>query len=127
MPRRKEIVNNLTSDLVSLQVYEPGHFEDFNPGREFEKWALVEVSDVTNVPTGMEVFNCPKGTYAVFLYKGSSQDKSIFKYIFSSWLPSSAYVIDDRPHFEVLGAKYKNGDPESEEEIWIPVKRRKET
>lgn len=126
MPRKKEIVNTLTSDLVSLQVYRPGHFDDFNPNREFEKWALVEVGDVTNVPKGMEVFTCPKGTYAVFLHKGSDRDESIFKYIFSSWLPSSAYALDERPHFEILGAKYKKGDPGSEEEIWIPVKLKSE-
>lgn len=39
-------------------------------------------------------------------------------YIFATWLPSSAYVLDNRPHFEVLGAKYKSNDPGSEEEIW---------
>jgi AraC family transcriptional regulator len=26
---------------------------------------------------------------------------------------------DDRPHFEILGDKYKNDHPDSEEEIWI--------
>ncbi len=25
---------------------------------------------------------------------------------------------------EVLGEKYKNADPNSEEEIWIPIKRK---
>jgi hypothetical protein len=30
--------------------------------------------------------------------------------------------LDDRPHFEVLGSKYRNNDPESEEETWIPTK-----
>jgi AraC family transcriptional regulator len=37
-------------------------------------------------------------------------------------LPNSAYALDDRAHFEVLGEKYKNNDPSSEEEIWIPIK-----
>lgn len=27
-----------------------------------------------------------------------------------------------QPHFEVLGEKYKDNDPTSEEEIWIPIK-----
>lgn len=27
--------------------------------------------------------------------------------------------VDDRPHFEVLGGKYQNNSPNSEEEIWI--------
>ena len=61
----------------------------------------------------------------IFDYKGSSTDTSIFQYIFRTWLPSSSYQLDDRPHFEVLGAKYKNNDPESEEEIWIPIKPKK--
>lgn len=60
--------------------------------------------------------------YAVFDYKGSSDDGSVFKYIFNTWLPQSGYQLDNRPHFEVLGDKYRNSDPNSEEEIWIPIK-----
>ena len=46
----------------------------------------------------------------------------IFQYIFGTWLPTSIYTIDNLPHFEILGKKYKNNDPTSEEEIWIPIK-----
>ncbi|RYE38364.1 MAG: GyrI-like domain-containing protein, partial [Sphingobacteriales bacterium] len=42
--------------------------------------------------------------------------------IFTEWLPNSAYELDDRPHFELLGSKYKNDDAESEEEIFVPVR-----
>ena len=73
----------------------------------------------------MEAFTLKEGLYAVFDYKGSSSDNSIFHYIFSEWLPSSDYQIDDRPHFEVLGERYKNNDVNSEEEIWIPIKNNK--
>jgi AraC family transcriptional regulator len=124
MPRRKEIVNNLTNDLVSLAVYKPTHFTDFKPINEFEKWATVEVSDFDNVPNEMETFVLPGGLYAVFNYKGLNTDKSIFQYILGTWLPGSGYVLDNRPHFEVLGNKYKNNDPTSEEEIWIPIKKK---
>jgi AraC family transcriptional regulator len=62
--------------------------------------------------------------YAVFDYKGLNTDSSIFIYIFTEWLPGSIYVLDERPHFEVLGEKYKNNDPDSEEEICIPIKPR---
>lgn len=37
-------------------------------------------------------------------------------------IPSSAYEVDQRPHVEILTEKYKHNDPNSEEEIWIPVK-----
>ncbi|MGN7784602.1 GyrI-like domain-containing protein [Niabella sp. 22666] len=120
-PRRKEITNNLTIDLISLVIYGPEHFIDFKPTNEFERWAAVEVADFESVPTGMETFILPGGLYAVFDYKGSSADHSIFQYIFGTWLPASNYILSNRPHFEVLGDKYKNNDPLSEEQIWIPI------
>jgi AraC family transcriptional regulator len=126
LPRRKEITNNLTSDLISLAVYKPNHFADFKPTNQFERWAAVEVSDFDNVPNEMETFSIPGGLYAVFDYKGSSTDNSIFQYIFETWLPNSDYELDNRTHFEVLGDKYKNNDPASEEEIWIPIKPREQ-
>lgn len=124
MPRRKEIVNPVSTDLFSLQVYSAEYFEEFDVKREFEKWALVEVPDFNAVPGGMETFECPGGMYAVFLYKGLGGDPAVFEYIFSRWLPLSPYRLDHRPHFEVLGEKYKNGSADSEEEIWIPIARR---
>lgn len=124
MPRRHEIKNNLTAELISMQLYSPTHFSDFNLTNEFDKSATVEVSDFDNVPHGMETFVLPDGLYAVFYHKGLSSDNSIFQYIFGTWLPASDYVQDNRPHFEILGAKYKNNDPNSEEEIWIPIRKK---
>lgn len=121
MPRRSEISNSLTSDLISLVVYKPTHFTDFKLTNEVERWAAVEVATFDNVPVGMESFVLPEGLYAVFQYQGLSTDNSIFQHIFGTWLPGTDYVLDDRPHFEVLGDKYKNNDPASEEEIWIPI------
>lgn len=120
MPRRKEVMNNISTDLISMQIYPPRF--DFNPNTSFEKWAAVEVSDFDFVPDQMETFILPEGLYAVFQYKGSGTDTRIFQYIFNEWLPNSDYRLDDRPHFEVLGEKYKNASPDSEEDIWIPVK-----
>ncbi|HNV29088.1 MAG TPA: GyrI-like domain-containing protein [Cyclobacteriaceae bacterium] len=121
IPRRKEVVNNLTNDMISMQVYKSTHFTDFKPTNEFEKWATIEVTNFDNVPDGMETFTLTGGLYAVFDYKGLSTEDSIFQYIFGTWLPNSDFDLDDRPHFEVLGERYKNNDPTSEEEIWIPI------
>lgn len=121
MSRLKEIENRLNNDKISMQIYPP----DFAPGdfaQKFEKWAAVEVAGFERVPAGFETFILKGGTYAVFDYKGSSLDPRIFIYIFTEWLPRSDYALDVRPHFEVLGEKYRNNDAESEEEIWIPVK-----
>ena len=123
-PRIKEIQNRTSGDKISMQIYPPLYYKHFNPNTEFEKWATVEVKDFDNIPNGMKSFILEKGLYAVFDYKGSSTDGSIFEYIFSKWIPNSNYVVDDRPHFEVLGSNYKNNDPDSEEEIWIPIKEK---
>jgi AraC family transcriptional regulator len=123
MPGRKEIINNLTTELISLQVYPPSFdftFADLNT--EFDKWAAIEVSDFNAVPKDMETYILKGGLYAVFHYKGLNTDTKIFHYIYGTWLPGSRYAIDNRPHFEILGEKYKNNDAASEEEIWIPVK-----
>lgn len=123
-PKRKEIIDNLNDDLISMVVYQTNHFSNFKPSNEFEKWAAVEVDNYNNVPADMETFDLQAGLYAVFEYKGLSTDQTIYQYIFGAWLPHSDFELDDRPHFEVLGEKYRNNDPESEEEIWIPVKRK---
>lgn len=122
MPRRKDIPNSLGTALYSLQVYESHYFNPFSPENPFEKWAAVEVKDVSSIPEQMEVFTIPAGLYAVFHYKGLNTDTTIYRTIFNSWLPNSPYVLDNRPHFEMLGEKYKNDDPDSEEDIWIPIR-----
>lgn len=126
LSRRKEITNNLTSDLISMVIYKPTHFTDFKPTNEFEKWATVEVLDFENIPDEFDKFVLPSGLYAVFSYKGLNTDHSVFQYFFETWIPNSEYMLDDRPHFEVLGEKYKNNDPTSEEEIWIPILPKKQ-
>jgi AraC family transcriptional regulator len=126
MPRRNEIKNKISSDFFSIQIF-PSNFKFTTPelNAMFEKWAAIEVTDFEVVPAEMETLVLNNGLYAVFDYKGLSTDNSIFRYIFGTWLPrSETYLLDDRPHFEVLGEKYKNNDPDSEEEIWIPIKTR---
>lgn len=120
MPERSKIQNKVSTEMISLRVYDETLRPD--PHQEFDKWAAVEVSDLGNIPDGMQSFVLDEGLYAVFDYKGLNTDNRIFIYIFTEWLPKSNYFLDHRPHFEILGEKYKNNDPESEEEIWIPVR-----
>jgi AraC family transcriptional regulator len=123
MPRRKEIKNSANADLFSIEIYDLSlDFRDFNPDTEFEKWAAVEVTDFDTIPENMETHILTGGLYAVFLYKGDGNDvRSTFEYIFRTWLPNSDYILDNRPHFEIMCEKYKLNDPNSEEEIWIPI------
>jgi len=120
--RSNEITNRLSDDFISLQHYPEEYFKDFNPSTKFIKWACVDVDEVQDIPASMESLLLVGGLFAVFDHKGASSSQDIFQYIYGEWIPNSKYQLDDRPHFEVLGAKYKNNDPTSEEEIWIPIR-----
>ena len=121
MPRRSEIQKTKNANIFSLQEYPADYFTQFDPTKVFTKWALIEVEGVETLPAGMEIFELKQGLYAVFQYRGLSSDKRIFNYIFTEWLPNSDYELADRPHFEILGEKFKIDKPDSEEEIWIPI------
>lgn len=125
MPKRKEIKNSIGPNLYSLEVYNENHFDNFDPNESFQKWAAVEVSDYENVPEEMKTLIVPGGLYAVFLHLGpATEAHKTYHHIFAEWLPNSEYTVDERPHFAVMDHKYKKDDPESEEEIWIPIKNR---
>lgn len=123
MPQRKEIPNTVGTDLYSVEEYDPGYFEQFNPATEFKKWAAIPVTSHDSIPEGMERLVIPEGLYAVFIHKGLPSDGlRTYQYIYGIWLPKSGYQLDARPHFALMGDKYRHDDPESEEEIWIPVR-----
>ncbi|WP_396635069.1 GyrI-like domain-containing protein [Maribacter sp. R86514] len=123
--RSKEIANRSSDDFISLQEYPVDYFKAFSPANRFVKWACVEVEDLEFIPEKMNSLILENGLFAVFNYKGTAKDaQAFFQYIYSEWIPNSDYILDDRPHFEVLGAKYKNNDSNSEEEVWIPIKEK---
>ena len=116
MPRKKEIQNCVNNELIALQEYDS--FGDFN--KPFDIWACAEVSEVESIPESMMSFTIPSGMYAVFLHKGMDAGAT-YQRIMTEWLPSSGYKIDDRPHFQIMGSKYKNGSPDSEEDFYVPI------
>jgi AraC family transcriptional regulator len=123
MPVRDSVLRRANGNYYSVEVYPKGYFEHFNPNTEFEKWAAVKVEEVTDLPEAMESLTVPEGLYAVFPFKGTPANVPQFmQQIFGVWLPHSKYQLDNRPHFALMGEKYKNNDPESEEDFWVPVR-----
>ncbi len=123
MPRRREITQNVNSSLISMTVYDSNfNINQFTPNTQFDKWACVEITTTENLPNEFETYTIPAGTYAVFVFKGLPQmAPQFFQKIFMEWLPNLGYKLAEGPHFAVMGEKYKNNDPESEEEIFIPI------
>ncbi|ELR71212.1 transcriptional regulator [Fulvivirga imtechensis AK7] len=126
MPVRKLIKNKAGTYFYSMQVYDKSlSFSDFNPQTAFTKWAAIEVSNFDKIPDCLQAYTLQGGLYAVFTYKGRARDfAATWQYIFGQWLPASAYELDQREHFELLDEKYDPNDPESEEEVWIPIRKR---
>lgn len=124
MQRRNEVVH-IPNKYFSVQEYPTDYsFQQFNPTALFEKWAAVSVNDIVEIPKGMDAMTIPAGTYAMFLHKGTMQYfPKLMQYIIGVWLPNSDYELDGRPHFEQLDERYLGPEnPNSEEEIWIPIK-----
>ena len=124
MPRKREISSLLSEALYSVQIY-PAHFDFANPDLRmpFTKWVAVETPCHFTAPDQMEVLKVPAGQYAVFLHKGTPDTYiSTINFIFNKWLPDSSYVYDFRPQFERMDHRYRHNDPDSIEEVWIPVR-----
>lgn len=125
-PQRKEIKNTVGRHLYSVEIYpNTSFFRKFDPTQEFQKWAAVAIGHFDQIPDNMETLVIPEGTYAVFHYRGKPSDAMpTFRYIYGKWLPNSAYEMDDRPYFALMGEKYKGEHPESEEEFWVPIRKK---
>ena len=86
----------------------------------------VEVSDPAGLPLELSVKVLPAGTYAVFCLRGPEITSNWPDAIYQGWLPRSGY--EEAHKFTVErydGARFKGvDDPESELEIWVPVRKR---
>jgi AraC family transcriptional regulator len=123
MPRKKEILHPTGTAVWSLEIFPKNYFDHFDPSTIYDKWAAIEVNEFFQVPAGMQPLLVPAGKYAVFIHKGlNTEAENTYRHIFETWLPASPYKVDDRPHFAIMGDKYRKDDPSSEEEVWIPIR-----
>lgn len=125
MPLRNKIDNRVGTDYFAIQNYDESHnFTNFEATTSFEMCAAIEVDSLADLVFGMQSFTIPAGLYAVYVHKGLASEFQASYQIFKKWLDLSEYVIDHRPHLQVMGAKYRNMDPNSEEDVWIPIKKK---
>lgn len=122
----KEVECKREAGFYSLQNYEGSlEMENFTPTTIFEKWAAVEVDHFDVVPNGLEKYTLREGIYAVFIHQGNESTFSkTVQYIYGEWIPKSEFELDNRTHFQLMGEKYKLNDPNSEEEVWVPIKKK---
>jgi len=124
MSHKKYILNNISEDLYSVQLFNPElKLENFNQNTYFTKWAAIEVADFETIEPFFETLIIPNSMYASYLFIGTpDQFPASFQQFISNWLMPSQYILDERPHFQIMGKNYRNNDPNSEEMVFIPIK-----
>lgn len=88
-------------------------------GNEDEWKYFIAVSSSSPVPEGIEEYEVPAFTWAIFPGEGVSSSIQVLEQrIITEWLPTSGYEYDNGPDIEV----YLNPDPQNARyEVWIPV------
>lgn len=85
-----------------------------------EEWRYyIAVSSATDTPEGMDEYEVPAFTWAVFSGEGTGLSIQDLEHrIVTDWLPTSGYEYADGPDIEL----YLNDDPVNMKyEVWIPV------
>lgn len=120
MQLRSQFISQIPGPLVSLQMYD--QLEDvYAFDKNFVKWAGYFAKDTDRVPAVLQTLKIEGGAYAVFKYEGGpTQAAEFFKKVFTKVLPDAGLSLENRAHFEVLDANYREN---FKEEIWIPVAR----
>jgi len=98
--------------------------DEYEETKEYFVMVGIEVSQIEDLPPPIFAKVFPAGQFAVFTLRGKEMTGNWGKAIYQEWLPSSAYGEAYSCTFERYDdAHFKGwGDPESEVEIWVPVK-----
>jgi AraC family transcriptional regulator len=95
------------------------------PGEKekFEYVAGLMVSKTDPIPEGFVSRELKPQKYAVFTHKGSLETlKDTYNFIYATWLPNSGYECAETPDFEWYDDRFKDFAPDSEFDIYVPIK-----
>jgi predicted transcriptional regulator YdeE len=100
--------------------------DEYKQTKEYFVMVGVGVSELEDLPAPIFAKVLPAGQYAVFTLRGEQMTGNWGAVIYDEWLPSSAYEEATSCTIERYDAeRFKGwGNPESEVEIWVPVKAR---
>lgn len=86
-------------------------------------FSSVEVTEVNDIPEGLQEMTIPGGLYACFENRGCAQTTgSLMDFVYGIWLDSSGYTRRKGFDLEIFDYRYKQGDPNSISRFLIPVK-----
>ena len=98
--------------------------DEYEETKEYFVMVGVEVRKIEDLPAPIFAKVLPAGQCAVFTLKGEQMTGNWGEAIHKEWLPSSAYEEAYSCTIERYDEdRFKGwGDPESEVEIWVPIK-----
>ncbi len=86
-------------------------------------FAAIAVSDLEEIPDILFGKMLPAAKYAVFTVKGGvAKINEVFQYAYKEWLPASGYEAAYPFDFERYDERYKGSVPDSEIDLYIPIK-----
>ncbi len=88
----------------------------------FAYLAAYEVGADTAVPAGMERWDIPANTYAVFGCTLPTIHEA-YGHIYNTWLPQSTYQRAPGPEFELYDEAFNANDPSSLLYLYVPVRQ----
>lgn len=95
------------------------------PEGVFEYVAGFAVSVVEDLPAGMVVRQIPALTYAAFTHRGALNTlHQTYEAIYQDWLPQSGYELAAQLDMEVYDERFKDFSPDSELDLYVPVKKK---
>jgi AraC family transcriptional regulator len=123
---RMQEIENVARENVALEVsYDmQGEVDE----QTFFVLTGLIVSSVADVPEGMTYKHIPAHRYALFIHYGPiSQIYDTYDCIYNKLLPRSAYEVDEQAcTIEWYDERFKMDSPDSEYDIYVPVKERNE-
>ncbi len=119
-PRIGEVANGVGE--ATYGVCFPGSSDN----DRFEYMAAIGVSEVGNIPEGMEARTVPAQKYAVFTHKIGDENlhndlQGTLQYIWGNWLPNSSYSHVPAPDFELYDARFDPINNTGQIDIYVPI------
>lgn len=110
MPRIAEL-QNVSEPYISYGVMQ-------SMGDALDYMAGIPVNKIDTLPSGMQAWDIPEQTHAVF-EASLPTIMEVFDYIYQSWLPASGYQHANSPILERYGEAFSPENPVLE--IYIPI------
>ncbi|MFC1898319.1 GyrI-like domain-containing protein [Candidatus Cloacimonadota bacterium] len=116
-------IENIKVKNVALGVCPPVDIKDFNEEAPFDYIAGMIVENFDKVPEGMITYDIPAQKYAVIIHKGALDKlQETYNYFYSVWPKVSGQEFSGGAEFELYDERFKFGSPDSEMDIYRPVK-----